>query len=128
MRQVLTLFLIAMLVCVGPVSGAAAHAHGIDADHHHSIVSPDLHEDIHVHRGTDREIDLVRVPADADAESPESGDIVLHAHVHMDGAPIAAAEDHGMPQRIGMVRVLTNSAPVPDPGSTGPQRPPRTIL
>ncbi|MEP3076783.1 hypothetical protein [Maricaulis sp.] len=128
MRQALTLLLIAMLACLGPVSGAAAHAHAVDADHHHSIPSPDLHEDIHVHRGTDREIDLERGLAGADTEAPESGDIVLHAHVHMDGAPIATTDGRGMPQRVGMIRELTNSAPLRDPGSTGPQRPPRTIL
>lgn len=130
MRQVLTLLLIAMLACVGPVSGAVAHAHGVDADHHHLAHSPDIHDDVHTHRGTDREIELRQFSADADAdtEAPDTGNVVLHAHIHMDGAPIATIEGHGLPQRVGMVRVLTNSAPVPDPGSAGPQRPPRTIL
>ena len=128
MRQALTLLLIAMLACLGPVSGAAAHAHEVDADHHRSAHSPAPHKNIHVHRGTDREIDLERGPADAETEVPESGDMVLHAHVHPDGAPIATADGQDMPQRVGVVRVLTNSAPVPDPGSTGPQRPPRKIL
>ena len=127
MRHVLTFLLIAMLAWLGPASGMEAHAHEVGAEHHHLDVAVD-HEDAHHHRGSDREIDLAKIRKAADVGADESGDVILHAHVHMDGAPMAVVMGLHQIYSAGPVRSLSNSAPVPDPGLDGLRRPPRPIL
>jgi hypothetical protein len=129
MRNALTFLLIAMLAWLGPVSGTEAHAHEVGAEHHHTDVAADHdHEDAHHHRGSDREIDLAKMRKVADVDADESGDVILHAHVHMDGAPMSAVMGLHPIHTAGPARSLSNSAPEPDPGLDGLRRPPRPIL
>ncbi len=129
MRHVLTFLLIAMLAWLGPVSGTEAHAHEVGAEHHHVEAAADHHhEDAHHHRGTDREIDLAKMRKAADVDADESGDVILHAHVHMDGAPMAASMSLQVLETAGPVRSLSHVVPEPDPGLDGLRRPPKSIL
>lgn len=129
MRHALTFLLIAMLAWLGPVSGTEAHAHEVGAEHHHVEAAADHHhEDAHHHRGTDREIDLAKMRKAADVDADESGDVILHAHVHMDGAPMAASMSLQVLETAGPVRSLSHVVPEPDPGLDGLRRPPKSIL
>jgi hypothetical protein len=128
MRHALIVLLIAMLAWLGPVSGAAAHAHEIGADHHHAEIGSDHHDDLHTHRATDREIDLAKMRKAVDMDTGDPGDVMLHAHVHMDGAPMAAVMPLQAIQTAGPTRTLSHSEPEPDPGLDGLQRPPKPTL
>lgn len=129
MRHALIVLLIAMLAWLGPVSGAAAHTHEVGADHHHAEISSDHHhDDFHAHRATDREIDLAKMSKPAGLDSSETGDVMLHAHIHMDGAPLSAGMSLQAVHKTGPVRSLSNFAPEPDPGLGGLRRPPKPNL
>ena len=129
MRHVLTFLLIAMLAWLGPVSGAEAHTHEERAEHHHTNVEEDHHhENVHHHRGTDREIDLTKMRKGADVDAGETSDVTLHAHVHMDGAPMAASIRMQAAETVRPVRSLSHVVPEPDPGLGGLRRPPKSIL
>ena len=53
---------------------------------------------------TDREIDLAKIRKAADVGADESGDVILHAHVHMDGAPMAVVMVYSLCKQVDTAR------------------------